>query len=109
MSSTLALALLQLPGVETPEMTFMDIWEGGGWMMWPLAACAVIGLIVIVWKMIDLSTKASRTNHPASLALFPVERVEKPATVKNETGQPTLAIPFGEITLGIVVEGTGEI
>lgn len=56
-----------------------------------------------------LSTKASRTNHPASLALFPVERVEKPALIKNEAGQPTLAIPFGEMTLGIVVEGTGEI
>lgn len=56
-----------------------------------------------------LSTKASRTNHPAALALFPVERVEKAALVKNEAGQPTLAIPFGEITLGIVVEGTGEI
>ena len=62
MSSMLALALLQLPGVETPEMTFMDIWEGGGWMMWFLLAAAVIGAVVILWKLVDLSTKAARTR-----------------------------------------------
>jgi hypothetical protein len=56
-----------------------------------------------------LSMKASRTHHPAALALFPVDRVEKPAGVLNETGQPTLAIPFGPLTIGIVVEGKGDI
>jgi biopolymer transport protein ExbB len=58
----LALALLQLPGVETPEMTFEDIWVGGGWMMWPLLASAIIGLVVIVWKLVDLTAKAARTK-----------------------------------------------
>jgi len=58
----LALALLQLPGVETPEMTFADIWEGGGWMMWFLLAAAVIGAIVILWKLFDLTTKGARTR-----------------------------------------------
>ena len=62
MSSLLALALLQLPGVETPEMTFADIWEGGGWMMWFLAASFVIGMVVIVWKLIDLTSKGARTK-----------------------------------------------
>lgn len=62
MSSILSFVLLQLPGVETPEMTFGDVWEGGGWMMWFLAAAALVGAIVIVWKLIDLTTKASRTR-----------------------------------------------
>lgn len=62
MSSILSLVLLQLPGVETPEMTFMDIWEGGGWMMWPLLICAVIGGLVIVWKLVDLTSKSARTR-----------------------------------------------
>jgi biopolymer transport protein ExbB len=62
LSSMLALALLQLPGVETPEMTFQDIWEGGGWMMWFLLAAAVVGAVVIVWKLIDLTTKGARTR-----------------------------------------------
>jgi biopolymer transport protein ExbB len=62
LSSIFSLVLLQLPGVETPEMTFGDIWEGGGWMMWFLATAATIGAIVIVWKLIDLTSKASRTK-----------------------------------------------
>lgn len=62
MSSMLALALLQLPGMETPEMTMEELWVGGGWMMWPLLACAVIGAIVIVWKLIDLTAKGARTR-----------------------------------------------
>jgi biopolymer transport protein ExbB len=39
-----------------------DIWQGGGFMMWPLAAAAVIGLVIIVWKLFDLSTKSLRTK-----------------------------------------------
>ena len=62
MSSTLALALLQLPGVETPEMTLMDIWEGGGWMMWFLAAAFVVGIGVVIWKLIDLTSTGARTR-----------------------------------------------
>jgi biopolymer transport protein ExbB len=66
LSSTLALALLQLPGMEQPDLTFSEqaaeIWEGGGWMMYFLAASFIIGMVVIIWKLIDLTTKASRTR-----------------------------------------------
>ncbi len=66
MSSTLALALLQLPGVDQPDLTFSEqvaeIWEGGGWMMWFLAAAFIIGMIVVVWKLIDLTSKGARTR-----------------------------------------------
>jgi biopolymer transport protein ExbB len=31
-------------------------------MMWFLGACAAVGFIVIVWKMVDISTKAARTR-----------------------------------------------
>ncbi|HSJ05704.1 MAG TPA: MotA/TolQ/ExbB proton channel family protein [Longimicrobiales bacterium] len=59
-------ALLQLPGVESPDMTFSeqvaDIWSGGGFMMWPLALAALIGLVIIVWKLFDLSSKSLRTR-----------------------------------------------
>ena len=64
--SALSPALLQLPGMEAPDLTLTEniaqLWEGGGWMMWPLAACGVIGLIVIVWKFVDLTQKAGRTR-----------------------------------------------
>jgi biopolymer transport protein ExbB len=39
-----------------------DIWAGGGWMMWPLLACALIGAIVIVWKLFALTTVSARTS-----------------------------------------------
>lgn len=64
--STLTLALLQLPGVEGPDLSpaqwLAQTWRDGGWMMYPLGACALLGLILIVWKLIDLTTKAARTR-----------------------------------------------
>ena len=64
--STLTLALLQIPGMEAPDKPWTedlaDLWTGGGWMMWPLALAALIGLLVIVWKFFDLSTKGARTR-----------------------------------------------
>ena len=63
---SLSHALLQIPGVEQPDLTLSEqigeLWRGGGWMMWPLAACALLGLIIIVWKLFDLSSKSLRTG-----------------------------------------------
>ena len=62
----LNLALLQLPGAESPDLTAMEwitqMWEDGGWMMWPLGALLAIGIIVIIWKLIDLGMTSSRTK-----------------------------------------------
>jgi biopolymer transport protein ExbB len=59
-------ALLQIPGVEAPDRTFGewagDTWEDLGIMGVPLAACIVVGLIIITWKFFDLLTKSSRTK-----------------------------------------------
>lgn len=66
MSSIFSLALLQLPGLEAPDLTLEEqlneLWVGGGWMMWPLALCLLIGMVVIVWKLIDLTSKGARTR-----------------------------------------------
>lgn len=66
MSSIFSLAVLQLPGLEAPDLTFQEqaaeIWEGGGFMMWPLSAALLVGLVVIVWKLIDLTMKSGRTR-----------------------------------------------
>lgn len=40
-------------------LSFTDIWEGGGFMMWPLAACFTIGMLIILWKFFSLTGKAS--------------------------------------------------
>ncbi len=60
------LAVRQLPGMEAPELTFSQwiaqMWRDGGWMMWPLLACAVAGIVIIVWKSVILTTKSSRSK-----------------------------------------------
>ena len=59
-------ALLQVPGMEEPDLTWTEwaerVWVDMGWMRWPLLACVVLGLIVIIWKFFDLTTKASKTR-----------------------------------------------
>ncbi|HWV58601.1 MAG TPA: MotA/TolQ/ExbB proton channel family protein [Longimicrobiales bacterium] len=63
---TIALALLQIPGLEAPDLTLSEqisqIWRDGGFMMWPLGASALVGAIVIIWKLFDLSVKSVRTR-----------------------------------------------
>jgi hypothetical protein len=59
-------------------------------------------------EMVELSRRSSTSSHPAVLALFPVGTVETPTATENSWGQPTLALPFGELALGLVVEGVGE-
>ena len=57
---------LQIPGMEGPDLTFSEwmvqIWEDGGFMMWPLGAALAIGIAIIIWKLIDLSITSSRTK-----------------------------------------------
>jgi biopolymer transport protein ExbB len=40
----------------------IQMWNDGGWMMWPLGACALLGVVIIVWKLYDLSGKQLRTT-----------------------------------------------
>ncbi|MDZ7778626.1 MAG: MotA/TolQ/ExbB proton channel family protein [Gemmatimonadota bacterium] len=59
-------ALLQIPGVDSPELTWQEQlvtnWENTGFMRWPLALCLVLGIIVILVKFITLTAKASKTR-----------------------------------------------
>lgn len=59
-------ALLQIPGVDAPDLTMGEqiaqTWDQTGFMRWPLALCLIIGIVVIIWKFIDLTSKASKTR-----------------------------------------------
>ena len=60
-------------------------------------------------KLVNASRKASRTNHPAILSLFPIyDQVATPALVKNEVDQWTLAISIDSVIIGLVIQGQGE-
>jgi biopolymer transport protein ExbB len=64
--TTLSFALLQLPGADASDQTMgeaiANFWRDGGFMMWPLAAAALAGLVIIVWKLFDLSSTSLRTR-----------------------------------------------
>jgi biopolymer transport protein ExbB len=59
-------ALLQIPGVDAPELTFSEqiakLWEDTGFMRWPLALCLLIGILVIIWKFFSLLGKSTSTR-----------------------------------------------
>ena len=65
-SVSIVAALLQLPGMDQPDLTWQEqasqMWVDTGFMVWPLALCALLGLVVIAWKFTDLAIKSSRTK-----------------------------------------------
>jgi biopolymer transport protein ExbB len=67
LSSLTASALLLLQAA-TPtlgagqKLHFGELWQAGGFMMWPLGFCALAGAVIIVWKFFDLWTKSARTR-----------------------------------------------
>jgi biopolymer transport protein ExbB len=40
----------------------VQFFDDGGIFMWPLLACAVLGLVVIVWKFISLTSTSGQTR-----------------------------------------------
>jgi hypothetical protein len=53
---------------------------------------------------------ATGQPHPGVLALFPVyDEISEPRIIMNDMDQPTLAVKLGSLTLGLVIEGHGEI
>jgi len=58
--------LLQLPGVEAPDLTFNEqmaqSWEDAGIMRWPVGLCLLMGILVIIWKFFDILRKSGATR-----------------------------------------------
>jgi biopolymer transport protein ExbB len=59
-------ALFQIPGLDAPDVPWTEqmttLWDQTGFMAWPLAACLILGIVVIIIKFIDLTSKASKTK-----------------------------------------------
>jgi len=68
LSSLTVSALLLLQQAANPslgagqKLHLGELWQAGGFMMWPLGFCAVAGTVIIVWKFVDLMTKSARTR-----------------------------------------------
>jgi biopolymer transport protein ExbB len=104
-----AIALMQIPGLETPEMSFMEtmtqMWVDGGWLMWPLGACAVVGLVIIVWKLVELSMKGARTRKFLREVdtLLTQRKVKEALAVARESNSPAGKI----LAAGLERQGEG--
>jgi biopolymer transport protein ExbB len=92
--STFAFALLQVPGLEQPDLTVTEriqqFWSDGGFMMYPLGAAALVGLIIIIWKLVDLSVKGARTSKLLRQvdALLADRKVDEALAVARESNTP---------------------
>jgi biopolymer transport protein ExbB len=87
-------ALLQIPGMETVELTWQEQistnWDGMGFMRWPLAACLVLGILVIIWKFFSLMAKTGSTRKILRNVdeLLAAQRIDEALEVTRESGSP---------------------
>jgi biopolymer transport protein ExbB len=92
--------LLQIPGIDAPDMTIGEqlnfIWEEMGFMRWPLGACLLLGILVIIWKFFDLLAKSSRTKKILNEVnrLLAEHQVEEAMEICRESNSPAANILF---------------
>ena len=92
-------ALLQIPGVEVePSMTeyLLELWESTGWMIWPLAFCLVVGIVVIIIKFISLTSKAVKTTKILKDVdeLLTQQRIREALELTRDTDTPAANILY---------------
>ncbi len=61
MTVSTLLAVQQALG-QGQQLDLVQTFKDGGFMMWPLGTMALLGVVVIVWKFIDLQIKTQRTR-----------------------------------------------
>ena len=61
-ASTLWLQETQLRLGEGQSLNLVEIWDAGGWMMWPLGIALAIGVLIILWKLVDLQLKGGKNK-----------------------------------------------
>jgi biopolymer transport protein ExbB len=88
-----ALAAVQALG-QGQELDMVQTFKDGGFMMWPLAFFAVAGILVIVWKFMDLKIKGGRNHTLLSETdqLLAEHRIQEAMRVCQESKAPAAAI-----------------
>ena len=93
-------ALLQIPGLDAPELTLSErasqLWADTGFMRWPLAFCLILGILVIIWKFIDLTGKAARTRRILKDVdeLLTQQRIKEALELTRDTNAPAANILY---------------
>ena len=75
---------------EGQTLNLAEIWEAGGWMMWPLGAALAIGILIIVWKLVDLQLKGGKNKNVLREADEQIAsgHLEEALEVCTESGAP---------------------
>ncbi len=93
-------ALLQLPGMDQPELTWQEqagfVWDQTGFMRWPLALCVVVGIIVIIWKFFSLMAKSTSTRKILKEVdeLLAGQRIDEALELTRESASPAANILY---------------
>jgi biopolymer transport protein ExbB len=71
-----------------------ELWEAGGFMMWPLGLSLAIGVLIIAWKLFDLQTKASKNKKVLHAAdeLITQGHLDQALAVCNDSNAPAAAV-----------------
>jgi biopolymer transport protein ExbB len=92
--------LLQIPGIDAPELTFGEQlsrnWVDTGWMRWPLLICLLIGLVVSVVKFYSLNEKSAKTKKIIKTVdeLLAQRRVKEAMELTRESDAPAARILY---------------
>jgi biopolymer transport protein ExbB len=93
-------ALLQIPGMESADLTMQeqiaDSWVGMGFMRYPLAFCLVLGIIVVSVKFVSLTAKASKTKRILKDVdeLLTQQRIREALELTRDTDSPAANILY---------------
>ena len=93
-------ALLQIPGMDAPALTWQEQlrvnWDGMGGMRYPLAFCLVLGVIVIVIKFISLTAKSAKTRRILKEVdeLLVQQRIREALELTRDTDSPAANILY---------------
>lgn len=93
-------ALMQIPGMDAPELTWQDQvavnWEGMGFMRYPLAFCLALGTVVLIIKFITLTAKAAKTKRILKDVdeLLTQQRIREALELTRDTDSPAANILY---------------
>jgi len=88
-------ALQQTPSLGAGQtLNLGDIWVAGGFMMWPLGLCLAIGFLIILWKLYDLISKASKNKRLLRDVdeLITQGRLDEALAICNDSGAPAATV-----------------
>jgi biopolymer transport protein ExbB len=89
---------MQIPGMDAADLgpgeQLSLAWEQMGSMRYPLGLCLVLGIIMIIWKFIDLTTKSAATKKVLSEVdeLLVQQRVQEAIEVTAQSTAPAAKI-----------------